>query len=49
MSRDIRQLEQWIEEHPVHARFTTIGLAILTIELAELLKLGIAWVAQCAQ
>lgn len=49
MSRDIRQLEQWIEEHPVHARFTTIGLAIFTLELAELFKYGVEWVVRCAQ
>lgn len=49
MSRDIDELERWIEEHPVHARFTTVGLAILTVELAELLRYGVEWVARCAQ
>ncbi len=49
MSRDIRDLERWIEDHPVHTRLTTIGLAILVLELAGFIRYGMEWLARCVQ
>lgn len=37
MSRDIRELEQWIDKHPRLATVYTIGLALLVCELAFIL------------
>jgi hypothetical protein len=36
--RELAELEAWMERHPILTRFYTVGLAILTIELAMLLK-----------
>ncbi len=38
MSRDIRELERWLQEHPYQTGFLTLGGAILILELAMLLR-----------
>ena len=38
MSRDIRELELWIREHPWQTKFLTLGGAILIFELAMVLR-----------
>lgn len=44
MSRDIRDLDRWIEEHPRLAFVYTVGISILICEVAlildQLAKLG---------
>jgi hypothetical protein len=36
--RELADLERWMEQHPVLTRFYTVGFAILTCELALLLR-----------
>ncbi len=41
MSRDIRELDRWLLDHPWQARFLALGGAILVFELSQFLRLAL--------
>jgi len=47
MSRDIHELERWIEQHPRLAMLNTVGLAIFLGELALLVSYLLKWGVDC--